>query len=552
MEQIKNPNTKFNVNEEEFTRFNSEPKIQIEGRSISLEFVKAVLENDALFYYTFQFFQGNIPEFSINLNNLKSMRYSKHTILKAIETAVGNGLLTGSIYSTRLNNLKDITSEKTFAKKYEDFIYHITIDGIDYNIPVKYFIEFLNLNEEDYLAITTDCNPEKIYTSINKIPKAHFIYALTCFIKEHEITQNYELNNTAKIRFIHMSQSNGVDIQALNKHTKPEGELHNEITINEELREAILKDMPNDLTPLEKAIYIYIKMCQFLSYDDEYYVESRYNQTRAHSDLNYVSEISPSNGKTVCYEFNVIYSRLLSELGINFKSNYRNSDAENYGSSHVHLEYRVDKFLIAADASKTVLQSDMGRAKTGLPLRGLECLNNNNKTQTEFEKAKSKIYSLVLSQKEKASEQTNFDKLLREYQQIHNNPEVSLEEKLDILLTKVNDAALIGIDALGYILTLKNVIFNGYETNNNLFFVIIKSTLNPVDNQKAMASAVFTINTLGLGEDRFANRHFYYTPGRPLQEMTREELQYYFNEGIFSYIETGSPAIPGVDAGVVR
>ncbi len=539
-------NSKFFVTKEIFEQFTSEPKIAIEGRFISIAFIKAILENEKLFEYTLNYFNGLHAEFIVTYNALRYIKYSKHIILKAIEHLFKKGILSSKIHSKKYSILKSITSEESFLAKYADKVYHVSIDNIEYDIPIKCFIAFLNSKKDDYNKGIKSKMPE-----IFGIPIEHFIYALVSFIKTNDIMANYELNDQYNYRITSLSHSNDIDIQAINRFLQTEDATYEKVQIATELRLAILGNMPRDFSLLEKAIYIYIKMCEILTYDDEYYVEKKANLTRNHSDISYVKQITPQNNKVVCFEFNAIYTRLLSELGINFKSHYYSGNNDDYGKSHVYADFRVDKYLVSADSTKTILQSDITRAKVGLSLRRIECLNNNPQTKKEFEEALSKVYAVVLKEHGRNTHGT-FDELLSQYRNIHNSVAIPLEEKLDILLSKVNDASLLGVDALSYILTLRDVIFNGYETNNNIFYVIIRNKLNPVDNQNAMASAIFTINTLGLGEDRNANRYFFYNPGEPLKELSKEDLEYCFNEGIFAYIETGSPAIPGLAIGDKR
>lgn len=536
--------SKFIVSSEEYNKLNSEPKIVVDGRSISISLIKAILKDDLFFDYALNFFHGYYSDFVITTNALQYMKYSKHTLVKAMEQLFKTGELSEKQYFDKYMILKKIISIDAFKDKYLESIYYVVIDKQEYAVPVKEFIDFLNLDNDAYYTALKNSN-----SIVAGLPIECFIYALVSFFKENNIIANYEIEEKMKYRIANLSRSVEVDIQALNRLNQTEDTLYEKININPELREAVLSNMPEDLSLLEKAIYIYIKMCQILTYDDEYYVESRANLTRDHFDIDYVQNITPKNNKAVCFEFNIIYARFLSELGINFKSNYYNSYVENYGSAHVYLDFRIGKFLISADSAKTILQSDMTRAKTGLHLRRIECLNNNARTKQEFNDTLAKIYSMLLKERDNGQTEVTFDGLLSQYHQIHDSVTIPLEEKLDILLNKVNDASLLGIDALSYILTLKDVIFNGYETNNNIFYVVIRSKLNPVDMQNAMASAIFTINTLGIGEDRFANRYYYYTPGQPLRELSKEDLEYYFSQGIFAYIETGSPAVPGLSIG---
>ncbi len=546
MEQKLEQKPKFIVNEEEYQNFKKGPSLSIEGRFISVALIQSIFTNDDLFAYTKSFFEEKYSSFYICLNDLQYLSYNRLILIKAIEETFKKGYLSDA-YQDKYMTLKDMVSPRALLRKYNNDVFCITIDNNKYEIPARFFLDFLFLDDNLYNNVINSSD-----STIFNIPKEKFIYALVSFIKEEEIITKYELDAKFKRRFMNLSYSEVIDIQALNRFNQPTDVLHTQVNINPSLKDAITKDMPDNLSLLEKAIYIYLKMCLILSYDDEYLVGEKGTITRNHSDMAYISSITPDNPKIVCYEFNIIYARLLSELGIIFKSTYSNSNKENYGDAHVFLEYRIDNLLLKADSCKTILQNDMARVKMGLAPKGIECVNNNEKSKAFYQNILAKMHSLVLKVAGKENIEVSFARLVQEYKSIHDSIEVSLEEKLDIMLSKVNDASLLGIDALSYILVLKNIIFNGYETNNNFFYVVVKSKLDPVDKQNSMASAVFIINTLGISEDQSATRYFYYAPGMPLKEMSKEELEYDFNEGSLAYIETGSPAIPGINYGGKR
>ena len=56
-----------------------------------------------------------------------------------------------------------------------------------------------------------------------------------------------------------------IDIEAINEITETDNPNIDKIKINPELKEDIKKNMPSELTTLEKAIYTYIKLCKILT-----------------------------------------------------------------------------------------------------------------------------------------------------------------------------------------------------------------------------------------------------------------------------------------------
>ena len=61
--------------------------------------------------------------------------------------------------------------------------------------------------------------------------------------------------------------------------------------------------------------------------------------------MDYVGQISPDNNEVVCFEFNMIYAKMLDEQGLHFKSEYKNAMGEDYGDGHANLEFRDGSLL---------------------------------------------------------------------------------------------------------------------------------------------------------------------------------------------------------------
>ena len=320
--------------------------------------------------------------------------------------------------------------------------------------------------------------------------------------------------------------------------------------------------MPENITNLEKAIYIYIKMCKLLTYDEEYYaVNQRGEVAEKHKSIDYISSITLDNNKVVCFEFNLMYSNLLNKLGINFASSYGKNafgmenpfGEDSYGEGHSNLEFRVNKFLISVDAVTSILQGDIFQAKLNQPLVGLNCINKNKKTQYEFKEMVTKIYQLIVEQEKKLDETQQvehvqtLDELLKEYSKLTTNiHEISLNERLSILIDKVNSTKMVGIDSMAYILQLRKILFTNDQINNNIKVTIIRNNESFEDEKVATVSAIFTLNAYNIDESEEQNIYYYYNPNCELISITKEELQVKFNDGIFEFVGNDCPKIPGI------
>ena len=88
--------------------------------------------------------------------------------------------------------------------------------------------------------------------------------------------------------------------------------------MNSELLNVLFSNMPNNLTKIEQAIFLYIKLCKLLNYDELFYTMEE-DAIIYHEDINNLNKINLTNNKVVCYEFNLLYAKLLDILGIKYQ-----------------------------------------------------------------------------------------------------------------------------------------------------------------------------------------------------------------------------------------
>ena len=541
--------------EEDYKILKNGPTLKVDDQDVSIEFLKRILQDENYYKYALSFFQNEINCFNvsyiINGDTGGGIGYSKPTILKAFKQLIAEEKITLNEQMMKCyQSLNDCCSFDKFLHDYSDKNYEVEIDGNKYNIPVIQLIELMQMPENEFDDICANDN----ISVINGINKSHFLYAAYNYFSNKKVLDEYDMPDVFVKRMQDIGSMQKIDIQAINTFLVTEDVKYLLAMVSEELKNAIISEIPQELSDLEKAIYIYIKMCKLLTYDDEYFaVNQRGPATVKHHYVEYVSSINLSHNQVVCFEFNIIYAKLLSELGIKFKSNYVNMVGEAYGEGHAYLVFRSGKFLVKADSVTSILNGDIVESKLNHPLEGLYCLNKNDETRIEFSKILSRIYELVASM-EKENRGTvehvqTLEDLLTDYSQLTTNFfEVDLEERLNIMIEKVNSLGFVGIDSLSYLLQLRKILFTEEQRNNNFKYTIIRNNL-PVDQNKfAAACAVFAVNAQGINEFPDENSYFYYEPGCMLTSITKQELQERFNNGIFGYVDSDDPKIPGIEA----
>lgn len=532
---------------------NSE-KVKIGSEDVSIEFLKKILNDDFYFEYVSRYFNGDINEFRvcyiISGDTGSSIFYKKITIIKAIEQLVSSGqMVLQHDEKKRLDSLKNSISVEKFLEKHKGNNYNIEIDGNMYSIPVEQIISFMQLPNEqfDYLCSSIDVK------DIIGIPKKYFVYAAFKFFIENKILEKYLMPDIIIKHYMEIGSFKKIDLQAINKYITTTDTKYQTIQIDSNLEHEIVSGMPENATDLEKAIYIYIKMCKLLTYDEEYYaVNQKGEAAEKHRSTDYVSSITLEKNKVVCFEFNLIYSKLLNQIGIHFCSDYKNMVGEAYGEGHANLEFRSDKFLVNADSVTSILQGDIMQAKLNQPLVGLNCININQQTQQEFKEILTKMYQLVAQQDKsidnnQVEHKQSLEELLAEYSSITKNvKEVDLNERLSILIDKVNSTKMVGIDSLSYVLQLKNILFTKEQIKNNIGVTIVRNNEPFEEGRVAMASAIFTLNSQSFEGAPEQNIYYYFNPNHELIQISKEDLQTKFNKGLLDYIEKDDPRIPGI------
>lgn len=464
--------------------------------------------------------------------------YSKSDLVRGLTILEESGGL-GELSDTereRLNEFRELTSPRSFVEKIHGTTYETEVDGKSVILPLDNIVTFLGLSPEDLKRIcTTDPDGR-----IGQLSKTEFAYVASRYLKENRIVNNYVLPENIEKRIGLLTSGQYIDFSAVNKLLKTEDTLYEKVELNPDLHDAIVAQMPEGVSGLEKAAYIYAKMCTMLTYDNKFMAANQKGEAaEKHKSLDYVSQISPENNEVVCFEFNMIYAKMLDEQGLHFKSEYKNMIGENYGDTHANLEFRDGKFMVRADSVASILGGDIARAKLGLPLTGFECESNNRFTQKEFQDKVNAMYELVQSQERENDPWNEYD-LLTE-----NLHPVEFDEKKAILLDKLKTTSLRGIDAMGYALQLRKILFSEQERKDNVSVVVLRNNATAGDGLKLETGAVIAMNGSSLDGRNEDTSYYYLSSDRELTSLTLQDIKGKLNDGTFEYIEREDPKIPG-------
>ena len=138
--------------------------------------------------------------------------------------------------------------------------------------------------------------------------------------------------------------------------------------LDNELVDYIGRNLPDTLdNKLEKAIGIYILLCNILKYDPDYVIYGEYERTNDYSVVN------KDNNKIVCYHISTILYKLLSMYGIK-------SDLHGDLDGHMYVSLETQGMIIMIDATRSGYfsfgynMSDIANVKYGLMLNGISAM----------------------------------------------------------------------------------------------------------------------------------------------------------------------------------
>lgn len=518
---------------------NDTNKIVAEQFQYPVELLEYTLNDEQTFKTLFNIFQ-NAHKFKIASDSSmddETYEYEKIPFLEAIEVARDKGLIKlNRITYSRYKTLLDLISYGILKKQLQNKTIQTKVDGITYNIPANKIIEFLELDTktiDDYIN-----TPNRK----GSISKEAFLYIVRRFIIREELMDNFIFPENIEKRITDIVNYEILDFESQNTYLSDGNSLTSKTNLNPKLIEAITKDIPANYSTLEKAIFIYIKMCKILSYNDEFFAaKQRGLAAEKHRMIDYIETISPQFPEVVCYEFNAIYAKMLHSLGINFQRECF-SWKNKYGDGHENLSFRVGKYIIEADSSRQILTGDLFNAKVGNSIKGLKCRNQNFDTYMDFDEILRKVYKDI-----KKEDKSTFSEALKEYEELTNAKQahIPFNTRFDLFLEKIRASSFNGLNIMSYILRLVNVLFTEEEREHYIDFEIIRDN-NPKDEDKIVATCgIITMNEKGILKDEEHNKYYIYINGE-LKRILKRTLIRNIITGTLGFIDSEEQYIPGI------
>ncbi|MBR6073015.1 MAG: hypothetical protein IKP76_01665 [Bacilli bacterium] len=365
--------------------------------------------------------------------------------------------------------------------------------------------ELKTISTKRLLDVLT-CSNDKFYEFINKksaygLSIENIMYMLVDFVEKNNILTTYAFSPETFERYNSIKSYKYVDYESVNKFNSPTsltsmkvgtGKTHffiehiNDIftnikgknvsgdlltgkySINPRMVNRVYQGMDSSYDALEKAIYIYIRLCDLLSFDE---TEALSDKEFIKEELDYdrIGKITPFKNKVVSSEFILIYAKLLKDLGIKFQPHIECT--AGYENEYAYLSFKQAEYIVKVDLfNKNIIKNDLSKVKIGKSIDGIRCLNTNEVTKEKFKEKVVEIYSRYKKMFKKFN---IIDEVVKEYTK--DDYGLHTEEKIGLLYDYIKNSDLTGLDLINYIQTLVDSILNEdehvdyklYKYNNN-------------------------------------------------------------------------------------
>ena len=369
----------------------------------------------------------------------------------------------------------------------------------------------------------------------NKKEYEEILILFLYFIKKHLSEYNYELPKNIKenIDFINMKTREFKIRKGIIFEGKPE--YMKNIEINKNFKNYLLSDIPSDFTKIEKAFYIYLKLCNIFTYDIISLNGLKSNID--HKDIKRVKELDNNNNVILCYEFIAIYAKILDKLEINYRINGK----QNYGEGHTNITIEYNNLNIMVEPTRGVIDCDLTNAKIGVLLEGFMFSTEDNEKKNDMDKSIEKVYKYVeekygkkyLSQKEMIN---------KNKENLQNNDTLTLDNRFELLISKLVNSNLPPIEIIKQLGIIRKSVFEDLDYFD-YYLVANKEEMSYPNNIKL--SIVLVFNKFGIHSEK-ENKYYIYNYPKSIEKISLDSLEKLFIDSKIAYIKSHKKEIPGI------
>ena len=395
-----------------------------------------------------------IPNSTSMYYNVVKLKYLRDLDAYSIAIREENELVFSNII---FRNVINILEDEQYRNKFLDY------ENNRENFEVKWGngqVQPMSKSQEGYLRILAN-----MFGKVNE--DGSFEYD-----KDNRAYNNFFIEDIDKYKEVYSDLYNKLDIEKFVPKANPfkkrfvETDVSDvfrvcdepEWNINEELKENILGDMPNDLTEEDTIMYIYAKMCKNFLYDERYTLRNRMENNTYSPDFNkeHLENIKPGD-KVTCFDFSRVAMKFIDE-----NTQYTDAVVITEGLNRGHFAVGVSTLKgVATLEAINIMESDESinrindllRAKIGTQLQGVKQIEG---VVGAFKDSLNKIYPMVFG----SNVRTETEILMEQLKSIpEKNINIDLGTKLQ---NTIKSAQKAGIKANEFTLFYNSVLRTGY------------------------------------------------------------------------------------------
>ena len=377
-------------------------------RGFSKKFYLDLLQNDDVLQDFLNSFDG-----TMKYNCVFSVGNKDAIITPMMFKATLDQLLTDGDLDKNDAKIQQINKKIQYIASYANFVK--SLGSLDLNtidpMPKLTFNDVYTFFDEktNYLDYSKQQN--------NTLVFRQKLYQLNMLCGELTNLSYYDVPKSIRQRIIQLSTYDFGNFENIPDILSPpeDMDIFNKDIVNPQLSKYIHSNMPPNLTDVQKALYVYFKLCEVLEYDEsEFYGTTK--DDKKLRNIGTINLITPQNNQVVCAEFCAIYAVLLHQMGFKPHVYAKQSFGEckidkvfPFDRRHVFLKFSADQFLVEADSTPSILNGDLANVRFGghNALRndsteeGLRCCNADGTTKVLFDQQVSIVQNLLSAERVK-------------------------------------------------------------------------------------------------------------------------------------------------------
>lgn len=504
--------------------------IQDETKNISKKLIHDMLSQEGMYKYLQTNLDNSLGialriDYIIDKDAFVSIKITRAELIEALNSISNELSQKEKMRSAVIKNSLHLFS---CQKKYRNYDHACFIEGKEISVSASTLISILTMDETSFSSFLVE-------KGIFEYSKEYLAYALVDFVERERIFIKYVLPESVYQRYKDIKNYSLIDFESLNKNRvkndiNEDGEsILDKIEISNELMTKLDEQKENYYSKIELAIYYYLKLCEILTFDNEYYLTQ--NLDISSIEFDEISTVTPNNNQVTTYIFLLLFAKLLSNLDIDLS--FDQTIFAGIIKGNHKLTFKYGEYLVALNSLDCLGKSDLTNIKVNDKIANLVCFNKNEVTKKKFNELTEKIYKEIISKKEN---QERFKQAVERYRNTYQYTKTSVRDKLYLLLKEICRTDLKGLQIISY---EKKVFDNLFKHNSNIAINFICSLEE--DNSYVKPMSVVSIHDSGTYSYFVIDS----TKNNKVEFLSQDDLSDLFETKTYLYLDDNR--IPGID-----